>query len=79
MKKLLQFFQDGTGQFSALRLVFNLSFFIFFIIWIFDSFHIKKMAPIDGSVIQYFTILLGSKVGQSISENFSPNPPTVSS
>ncbi len=72
MSKYSQFFKDETGQFSANRLVFLSGFYAFLILWITQSFHEKKVVPIDNSVIYLLVVLMAGKVGQSFTENIKP-------
>jgi hypothetical protein len=72
MNMLKQFLMDGDGQFSSNRLVFLLGYFVFFALWIAQSIHDKKIAPIDNSVIYLLVVLTGGKVGQSITDNMQP-------
>lgn len=71
----MDFLKDEGGQFSSNRLVFIVGFFVFFILWIVQSLHEKKVAPIDTSVIYLLIVLMTGKVGQSVTDNISAVKP----
>ncbi len=79
--KLSQFFKDETGQYSALRLAFLFIIFSVLSVWIWSCLQAGKMVPIETSVLYLVGAAFTGKVGQSFSENFSPNntsnPPKI--
>lgn len=64
-----QFFEDGSGQLSAMRLAFLMMIFCFLAMWVLESYTQMKMAKIDNSVIYLIGILMTGKVAQSVAEN----------
>jgi hypothetical protein len=81
--KFAQFFQDGTGAYSATRLGFLLWVFGVLVVWIYDSIRCARLVPIDNSVVVIIGILMSGKVVQNFSENIgtqngSQSDPTAS-
>lgn len=64
------FFKDEGGRLSSMRLAFLSFFSVFMVIWIAQSYHDKKIAPIDNSILYFAGLLISGKVGQSCVENF---------
>lgn len=67
--KLLSLLQDDTGALSSQRAAFLGVIATFLALWIFQSIHEKKVAPIDYSVLALIFGMLTGKVTQSITEN----------
>ncbi len=74
-----QFFQDGTGAFSAYRLIFIMTCAIILILITYLTIKDGAFPKIDGSCITIFEAIILGKVGQSISENFSSSTPSTTS
>ena len=72
MKMINEFLKDGDGHFSSNRLVFLTGFFVFFTLWVMQSIHENKVAPIDNSVIYMLVVVMSGKVGQSVTDNIKP-------
>jgi hypothetical protein len=72
-KKFSQFFQDGTGAFSAIRLTqisWNLTIIII-VLW--ELLILKKPPELHTSLVEVTVAVNTAKVVQSFSENFSPS------
>lgn len=67
--KFAQFFQDGTGVYSATRLGFLLWVLGVLVVWIYDSIRSARLVPIDNSVVVIIGILMSGKVVQNFSED----------
>ncbi len=71
---IAQFFQDGTGAFSATRLVFVLWGLGSLITWISLSIHQKSLLALPDTVLTILGILMAGKVVQSFSPNDASPP-----
>lgn len=82
-KKILQFFQDGSGQFSATRLAFLAWIFGALVVWSANSFQAREIQDIPDSVTVLVGILMTGKVAQKANEASGSNqvdgPQTVDS
>ncbi len=75
--KFAQFFQDGTGAYSATRLAFLLWAVGVLAIWIFESINKSALQPVDSTVTTILGILMTGKVVQSFSPNDAAPSTTV--
>jgi uncharacterized membrane protein YeaQ/YmgE (transglycosylase-associated protein family) len=75
--KIAQFFQDGTGAYSATRLGFVLWVIGVLVAWIAVSITNHKLEHIDNSVVAIIGVLMSGKVVQSFSENMGTQNPTT--
>lgn len=66
---LLQFFKDGDGQYSAMRLGFLLWVLGLLGIWGYVCVSKQAIVAIDPTVLTLLGILTGGKVVQSATEN----------
>jgi len=62
-----QFFQDGTGAYSATRLAFLLWAIGVLVIWIYESIVAGKLVTIDSTVVTVLGALMAGKVVQAFS------------
>lgn len=75
-KTFLQFFQDGSGSYSATRLAFLLWSFFVLTVWCYVSIKTEKLVTIDQQVVTIIGILMTGKVVQSFSvSDGTPKPP----
>ena len=70
-----EFFKDGSGMLSSMRLVFILWACGVFLVWVGFCIFKKSIIGIDNSIIEVLGILISGKVGQAFSENSSNNQP----
>jgi hypothetical protein len=68
MKRLLEFFQDGTGMFSSMRLVFLTWGIGAFLIWGAISIINKSVATIPITIVEIMALCVVGKVAQSVTE-----------
>ena len=73
--KFAQFFQDGSGAYSATRLAFLLWSAGVLVVWVWVSITKQALAPIDQSVVLVLGALMTGKVVQSFSPNDAAAPP----
>jgi len=71
----VQFFQDGSGSFSATRLVFVIWGFGVCLTWIALCIHKGSLLNLPDNVITALAILMSGKVVQSFSPNDAALPP----
>lgn len=69
LSRLAQFFQDDTGQLSAMRLLFILWGVGVFGVWLFLSIKTAAMVAVPWSIISFISSLVAGKVVQSYTEN----------
>jgi hypothetical protein len=67
--KFAQFFQDGSGSYSATRLAFLLWAVGVLAVWTYESITKNALQPVDNTVTTILGVLMTGKVVQS----FSPN------
>lgn len=65
-----QFFQDGTGAFSAMRLVTNVTAILFFVTWIVELISTGSFKPSWELTSFVSSVVLGKGI-QSFAENQS--------
>lgn len=66
--KLFEFFEEGTGKLSSIRLVTTAWALGQLIVWMYVCIHTGTMVPIDASIIGMTGALLAGKVGQKFGE-----------
>ncbi len=71
LEKLAEFLQDDTGALSSYRLTFLLWSFALVSSWLLVSLSQKVLVPVDVSLLHLTAIMVGGKLVQSFSENFS--------
>jgi hypothetical protein len=70
-----QFFQDGDGAFSAMRLAFIGWTIVLIAVVLYDLVVLKQSPKLDLSLVGIYATVMTGKAAQSFSENSTPTVP----
>ena len=76
LNRLAQFFQDGTGQLSSMRLLLIVWGIGTFVVWVILSLHAGAMMALPISLTTFLGSLIAGKVVQNFTENITTTTPT---
>ena len=71
-----EFFKDGTGMLSSMRLIFIIWSLGVFLVWVGFCIFKKSIVGIDNSIIEIFGVLTTGKISQSYTESLTSDNPT---